>query len=116
MSIINDSTKHFHEERVLDISGLSADEREQFTEELEQGNWHIQLAHEGTYHIYRPVDIEATARAIALSIEKDISDRRGLRQEWEQIDEEIQDEIRARWADRIKGILLSCDTAPKADD
>ena len=116
MSIINDSTKYFHEERVLDVSALSADEREEFTQELESGGWNIQFAHEGTYHIYRPVDIEATARAIALSIEKDISDRRGLRQEWEQIDEEIQDEIRARWADRIKGILLSCDTAPMTND
>lgn len=116
MSIINDSTKYFHEERVLDVSGLSADEHEQFTEELEQGNWHIQLAHAGTYHIYRPVDLDATAKAIALSIEKDITDRRGLRQEWEQIDEEIQDEIRTRWVDRIMGILISCDTAPMTND
>jgi len=116
MSLIEQYTKYFHEERVLDITGFSAEQREQFTEELESGDWHIQLAHEGTYHIYRPVDIEATARAIALSIEKDISDRRGLRQEWEQIDEEIQDEIRARWADRIKEILLSCDVAKKEDD
>lgn len=116
MSLIDQHTKYFHEERVLDISGFDADQREQFTEELEAGGWHIQMAHGGTYHIYRPVDIEATAKAIALSIENDISDRRGLSQEWDEIDEEIQDEIRARWIDRITGILLSCDTAPMTDD
>lgn len=116
MSIINDSTKYFHEERVLDISGFDADQREQFTEELEAGGWHIQMAHDGVYHIYRPVDLDATAKAIALSIEDDICDRRGLRQEWEEIDEEIQDEIRARWFDRIMQILLSCDIAPMDDD
>lgn len=116
MSIIDNTTQHFHEERVLDISKLSTDEREQFTEELEQGKWHIQFAHNGVYHIYRPVDLDATAKAIALSIEEDISDRRGLRQEWDEIDKETQDEIRVRWVDRIMGILLSCEIAPMNND
>jgi len=31
-------------------------------------------------------------------IVKDLTDRRGLRQEWEQIDEEIQLEIKEMWA------------------
>lgn len=32
------------------------------------------------------------------AVVKDLTDRRGLRQEWEQIDEEIQQEIREAWA------------------
>lgn len=34
----------------------------------------------------------------------DISDRRGLRQEWEQIDGDIQDEIIDKWLDIIKRV------------
>jgi hypothetical protein len=37
------------------------------------------------------------AERIVKAIEKDFTDRRGLRQEWEQIDAEIQAEIRATW-------------------
>jgi len=33
----------------------------------------------------------------------DISDRRGLRQEWEQIDGDIQDEIIEKWRKIIEG-------------
>jgi hypothetical protein len=33
----------------------------------------------------------------------DLTDRRGLRQEWEQIDSDIQDEIIAKWRDIIEG-------------
>ena len=33
----------------------------------------------------------------------DLSDRRGLRQEWEQIDSDIQDEIISKWLSIIKG-------------
>lgn len=36
------------------------------------------------------------------SIETDISDRRGLRQEWEQIDDEVKAEIRQSWARLIR--------------
>ena len=32
----------------------------------------------------------------------DLSDRRGLKQEWGKIDEEIQDEIRLKWAQTLK--------------
>ena len=38
------------------------------------------------------------AQRIARVIEDDIRDRRGLRQEWEAIDDEIQQEIRDSWA------------------
>lgn len=33
----------------------------------------------------------------------DISDRRGLRQEWEQIDGDIQDEIIEKWLTIVQG-------------
>lgn len=48
---------------------------------------------------------EATVRAIVAvqKIEADLSDRRGLGQEWDQIDEDIKEEIRAKW----QSIILS---------
>lgn len=41
--------------------------------------------------------IERKAERIVKAIEDDFTDRRGLRQEWDQIDTEIQDEIREKW-------------------
>jgi len=35
------------------------------------------------------------------AIVRDLSDRRGLRQEWEQIDDETQGEIKIRWVEII---------------
>lgn len=35
---------------------------------------------------------------------RDLTDRRGLRQEWEQIDDGVRDEIRERWI----AIVLEC--------
>jgi hypothetical protein len=43
-----------------------------------------------------------TAEWIVKVIEDDFTDRRGLRQEWEQIDAEIQAEIRATWTALIR--------------
>ena len=40
------------------------------------------------------------AERIVKAIEDDFTDRRGLRQEWEQIDQETQMEIRATWAEQ----------------
>jgi uncharacterized lipoprotein YehR (DUF1307 family) len=37
------------------------------------------------------------AERIVEAIKKDFTSRRGLRQEWEQIDQEIQEEITAEW-------------------
>lgn len=37
------------------------------------------------------------ATEIVRAIERDICDRRGLRHEWERIDEDIQQEIRDTW-------------------
>ena len=39
----------------------------------------------------------ATAEKIVDGIIADFTDRRGLRQEWENIDESIQNEIRDEW-------------------
>jgi hypothetical protein len=45
---------------------------------------------------------EELAHEIVEAIIRDLTDRKGLRQEWDMIDGEIQDEIRAAWADIIK--------------
>ena len=42
------------------------------------------------------------AQKVAHAIEMDISDRRGLKSEWCQIDDDIQEEIRDRWAEIIR--------------
>ena len=42
------------------------------------------------------------AQKIVEAIETDLTDRRGLRQEWEQIDYDLQDEIRDIWAELIR--------------
>ena len=44
---------------------------------------------------------EQQARIAVAAIVKDLSDRRGLRQEWEQIDDDIREEIRETWAELI---------------
>ncbi len=45
------------------------------------------------------------ARDIVVAIEKDILDRRGLRQELEGCDEDIRTEIREKWESLIDGVL-----------
>jgi len=47
------------------------------------------------------------AREIVLAIEDDLLDRRGLRQELEQIDEETREAIRSTWIDKVDDILSS---------
>ena len=42
------------------------------------------------------------AQRIVAEIERDLRDRRGLRSEWEAIDDEILDEIRDKWAALIR--------------
>ena len=46
------------------------------------------------------IQIKAARKAVKAIID-DLSDRRGLRQEWEGIDEDIQLEIKAEWAKMI---------------
>jgi trans-2-enoyl-CoA reductase len=41
--------------------------------------------------------IEIAAQYIVEQIILDLNDRRGLRQEWENIDEDIQEEIKEQW-------------------
>ena len=54
------------------------------------------------------VVIEAlVARRIVAAIIRDFTDRRGLRQEWEQIDDETQAEIRDEWQRRTEKCLAS---------
>ena len=48
------------------------------------------------------------AEAIVKNIIADIEDRRGLGNEWEMIDEEIQDEIKDQWIGII--LAISSDT------
>ena len=45
------------------------------------------------------------AKIIVDGIIKDLTDRRGLRQEWDQLDDEIQQEINDTWV----AIVLSSD-------
>lgn len=40
---------------------------------------------------------KARAKRAVKALIADLSDRRGLRQEWEQIDDDIRKEIRATW-------------------
>ena len=47
-------------------------------------------------------------RAVA-AIEDDICNRKGLRQEWENIDEEIKITIRAAWASILADVFANAD-------
>lgn len=49
------------------------------------------------------------AKAIVMDIICDLSDRRGLRQEWEQIDPWVLDEIRLAWENIVQGHLEEAD-------
>jgi hypothetical protein len=48
---------------------------------------------------------EDKADAIVESILMDFTDRRGLRQAWEGIDDDIQEEIKQEWVNIAKKIL-----------
>lgn len=48
-----------------------------------------------------PADKKKAAKAAVKGILVDLTDRRGLRQEWEQIDDEIQSEIKKTWEEII---------------
>lgn len=45
------------------------------------------------------------AKIIVNSIIADLTDRRGLRQEWEYIDSEIQNEIEKTWIEIVQKVL-----------
>lgn len=46
-----------------------------------------------------------TAKKIVAAIIDDMTDRGGLRQGWDMIDGDIQDEIRDTWADKVDAVL-----------
>jgi len=55
------------------------------------------------YILKEKTDSEFTVQEkIVFSIMSDFTDRRGLRQEWEQIDDEIQNEIIETWINIVK--------------
>jgi hypothetical protein len=48
---------------------------------------------------------EKIAKKVVSAIVEDIEDRRGLRQEWENIDSDIQKEIKEEWAKLVLYII-----------
>lgn len=51
------------------------------------------------------MDSRMIAPKIVEAIENDFTDRRGLQQEWEQLDVEVKQEIRETWVKIVKDIL-----------
>lgn len=47
-----------------------------------------------------------TAKRIMFDLIADFTDRRGLRQGWEQIDDDIKEEILSAWLGIIKAVLI----------
>lgn len=45
--------------------------------------------------------IDAMASAAVLAIVADLTNRRGLRQEWDEIDDEVREEILEKWKQAI---------------
>lgn len=55
---------------------------------------------------YKRSTLEMTiSKKILFEILADFTDRRGLRQEWEQIDDDVQDEILSAWLKIIQNNL-----------
>ncbi len=54
-----------------------------------------------------PSDLTKKAQRIVKAIERDFTDRRGLRQEWDQIDSAIQTEIRQTWVRLVEKELVN---------
>jgi hypothetical protein len=49
---------------------------------------------------------ESLASEIVNALIDDLKDRRGLRQEWDRIDDDIREEIRERWQEIAAGMIL----------
>ncbi len=47
---------------------------------------------------------------IVAAIIKDLTDRRGFRQEWDQCDAETREEIRSTWADIVRGMMFPAES------
>jgi len=52
-----------------------------------------------------PMAPQEVADLIVSAILHDLTDRKGLRHAWDDIDEEIQDEIKAEWIDLTVGVM-----------
>jgi len=50
-------------------------------------------------------DLNKLAKNIFKAVEKDLRGRKGIRHEWDQVDEEIQEEIRAENEKKILTVL-----------
>jgi threonyl-tRNA synthetase len=50
-------------------------------------------------------ELNKLAKSIFKTVEKDLRDRKGIRHEWDQVDEEIQEEIRAVNQKKILAVL-----------
>jgi len=57
------------------------------------------------YQYVVDVVIPSKEEQIVFSILNDFTDRRGLKQEWNQIDEDIQEEIIKKWIKLTKNLL-----------
>ena len=53
-------------------------------------------------HVLKERPAPTKAKRLLFSIVEDFTDRRGLRQEWEKIDDDIQEEILQEWLDMIE--------------
>ncbi len=56
--------------------------------------------------------VEAWVREAAYLVELDLLDRRGLRQKWQAIDDNIKDEIRGRWSRLIQQVYTDYNADP----
>ena len=64
------------------------------------------IARPGLFQCKQPCHPEPDdAQRIVTAIEANLRDRRGLRQQFEQIDEETQNEIRDTWAELVREAL-----------
>lgn len=54
-------------------------------------------------------ETQRVARQIVKAIMADFTDRRGLRHQWDQIDDDIRKEIIATWVEATAKILEGCD-------
>lgn len=54
-----------------------------------------------------PVDMDQAIRGAIQAIIEDISDRRGLKHEWRQIDPDIRDEIMQEWRQLIENHIIA---------
>lgn len=55
------------------------------------------------------MDVPVITRKIVRTILDDVTDRRGWRQEWDEFDQDVKQEIRDTWTVKITAILMRAD-------